>query len=292
MARIPERQVAGVHHRRVGGIVVTALSDGYLDGSMAVLRNIAADDAVRLLREAHRPVPRRTAVNTFLIRSGGRTALVDTGCGTAMGPTVGRLPENLAAAGVAPSEVDAVLLTHMHPDHSNGLADAAGVALFPNAELVLHADELAFWTDDAAMARADEMSRQRNFQAARDQARPYAARTRTFSGGEVFPGVTAVPLPGHTPGHTGYLIASGETSLLIWGDIVHVPELQVPRPEVCMAFDIDPVRAAATRRGIFERVAADGQAIAGMHLHFPGQAHLVRNGDGYRLLPTAWSEAF
>ncbi len=291
MAQTPERQVPGVYHRRVGDITVTALSDGYLDGSMAVLRNIAPEDAARLLREAHRPVPRRTAVNTFLIRANGRLALVDTGCGTAMGPTVGRLPDNLAAAGVTPAEVDTVLLTHMHPDHSNGLADAAGAALFPNAELVLHAAELAFWMDDAAMARADETARLRNFQAARDQSAPYRARTRTFTAGEAFPGVTAVPLPGHTPGHTGYLIASGGASLLIWGDIVHVPELQVPRPEVCMAFDIDPVQAEATRRRIFDRVATAGQAIAGMHLHFPGQAHLVRRGDGHALLPTAWSEA-
>ncbi|MDI3306199.1 MAG: MBL fold metallo-hydrolase [Acetobacteraceae bacterium] len=291
MARIPEKQVPGVYHRRVGDITVTALSDGYLDGSMAVIQNIAPEEAARMLREAFRPVPRRTAVNTFLIQSAGRVALVDTGCGNAMGPTGGRLFENLAAMGVEPGEVDAVLLTHMHPDHSNGLADAEGRRLLPNAELVLHAAELAYWHDDAAMARADESSRQRNFQAARDQAAPYRDRIRSFTGGEVFPGVTPMPLPGHTPGHTGYMIASGKDSLLIWGDIVHVPEIQVPRPEVTMAFDVDPAQAEATRRRVFDMVATDGQAIAGMHLHFPGQAHLVRRGDGYVLLPDAWSMA-
>jgi glyoxylase-like metal-dependent hydrolase (beta-lactamase superfamily II) len=291
MARIPEKQVPGVYHRRIGDITVTALSDGYLDGSMAVIQNIAPEEAAGMLRAAFRPVPRRTAVNTFLIQSAGKVALVDTGCGTAMAATGGRLFENLAAMGVAPAEVDAVLLTHMHPDHSNGLADAAGNRLFPNAELVLHAAELAHWHDDAAMARADETGRQRNFQAARDQAAPYRDRTRTFRGGEVFPGVTAMPFPGHTPGHTGYMIASGRDSLLIWGDIVHVPEIQVPRPEVCMAFDVDPVQAEATRRRVFDMVASDGQAIAGMHLHFPGQAHLLRQGQGYMLLQDAWSMA-
>jgi glyoxylase-like metal-dependent hydrolase (beta-lactamase superfamily II) len=291
MARIPEKQVPGVYHRRIGDITVTALSDGYLDGSMAVIQNIAPEEAAGMLRAAFRPVPRRTAVNTFLIQSAGRVALVDTGCGTAMAATGGRLFENLAAMGVAPAEVDAVLLTHMHPDHSNGLADAAGNRLFPNAELVLHAAELAHWHDDAAMARADETGRQRNFQAARDQAAPYRDRTRTFRGGEVFPGVTAMSFPGHTPGHTGYMIASGQDSLLIWGDIVHVPEIQVPRPEVCMAFDVDPVQAEATRRRVFDMVASDGQAIAGMHLHFPGQAHLLRQGQGYMLLQDAWSMA-
>jgi glyoxylase-like metal-dependent hydrolase (beta-lactamase superfamily II) len=291
MAAVPQRQVPGVYHRRVGDIVVSAISDGYLDGSMAVIQNIAEEDAARMLREAFRPVPRRTAVNTFLIHSGGRLALVDNGCGTAMAATGGRLFDNLAAAGVRPDEIDTLLQTHMHPDHSNGLSDAAGNRLFPNAELAMHAAELAFWHDDAAMARADETSRLRNFQAARDQARPYRDRTRTFEGGEVFPGVTAMPFPGHTPGHTGYLIASGGESLLIWGDIIHVPEIQIPRPEVTMAFDIDPAQAQATRRRVFDMVAADGLVWAGMHMHFPGFARLLRRGDGHVALPEAWSGA-
>ncbi len=292
MARMPESQVPGVYHRRVGDIVVTAVSDGHLDGSMAVLRNIEPEEAARMLREAFRPVPRRTAVNAFLVHAGGKLALVDTGCGGAMGTTAGKLPANLAAAGVRPEEVDAVLLTHMHPDHSNGLADAEGRALFPRAELAMHEAEWAHWNDDAAMARADEASRERNFQAARDQAAPYRDRLRLHKGGEVFPGVTAMPFPGHTPGHSGYMVASGNDSLLIWGDIVHVPEIQVPRPEVTMAFDVDPRQAEATRRRVFDMVWNDKQAFTGMHLHFPGHARMVRRAEGYALLPEAWSAAF
>ncbi|CAA9211293.1 MAG: MBL-fold metallo-hydrolase superfamily [uncultured Acetobacteraceae bacterium] len=292
MARVPDRQVPGVHHRRVGDAVVTAVSDGHLDGSMAVLQNIAPEEAARMLRDAFRPVPRRTAVNTFLIHAGGRVALVDTGCGDAMAATAGRLQSNLAASGVRPEEVDAVLLTHMHPDHSNGLADAKGRALFPRAELVMHEAEWSHWHDDAAMARADETARERNFHAARDQAAPYRDRLRLFKGGEVFPGVTAMPFPGHTPGHSGYMVASGSDSLLIWGDIVHVPEIQVPRPEVTMAFDVDPAQAEATRRRVFDMVWTDKQAFTGMHLHFPGHARLLRRDGGYALLPEAWSAAF
>ncbi|MDO9711320.1 MBL fold metallo-hydrolase [Paracraurococcus lichenis] len=288
---LPEKQVPAVHHRRIGDILVTTVSDGYLDGSMAVIQNIEPEAAAQMLRDAFRPVPRRTAVNCFLIRSGGRTALVDTGCGGAMAATGGKLFENLAATGVDPAAIDTVLLTHMHPDHSNGLSDAAGKALFPNAELVMHAAEHAFWHDDAAMAKADDSSRERNFMACRAQAAPYRARLRLHEGGEVFPGVTAMPFPGHTPGHSGYMVVSGQDSLLIWGDIIHVPEIQIPRPEVTMAFDIDPGQAQATRRRVFDMVATDGQAVAGMHMHFPGFLHLVRRGEGYAMINDGWYPA-
>jgi len=156
----------------------------------------------------------------------------------------------------------------------------------------MHEAEWAYWHDDAAMARADETSRERNFQAARGQAAPYRDRLRLFKGGEVFPGVSAMPFPGHTPGHTGYMVASGNDSLLVWGDIVHVPEIQVPRPEVTMAFDVDPAQAEATRRRVFDMVWTDKQALTGMHLHFPGHARLLRRDGGYALLPEAWSAAF
>ncbi len=292
MAAAPAQQIPGVYHRRIGDIVVTSVSDGVLQGALSVLQNIDTPDAERMLTAAHRKLPRFTSINTFLIHSGGQTALVDTGCGTSMGDAVGKLPQNLQAAGVAAGEVDTVLLTHVHPDHSNGLAGSNGERLFPNTELVLHEAEMAYWHDDAAMSRADETSRARNFMAGRQQLAPYRDRTRLIAGGEVLPGVTAMPLPGHTPGHTGYLIASGGESLLIWGDIVHVPEIQVPRPQVTMTFDIDPRQAEATRRRTFDMVASEKLLFAGMHVHFPGLARLAREGDGYRLVPEPWVQVF
>ncbi|HEY4250848.1 MAG TPA: MBL fold metallo-hydrolase [Roseomonas sp.] len=291
MTTIPDRQVPGIHHRRVGDILVTAVSDGFLQGSMAVLQNITEADSSAMLQAAFRPVPRRTAVNCFLIRSGGRAALIDTGCGTGLQASSGKLLPNLAAAGVAPEAVDTVMLTHMHGDHSNGLADAAGNAVFPAAELALHEAEYAYWCEDPEAEAKCAASGQGvpYFAMARTQSAPYRDRLKLFRGGEVFPGVTAIPLPGHTPGHTGFLVSSGDQSLLIWGDIVHVPEVQVPRPEVTMQFDVDPAEAEATRRRTFDMVATDGQHIAGMHLHFPAFAHLAREGGGYRLYPDAWA---
>jgi glyoxylase-like metal-dependent hydrolase (beta-lactamase superfamily II) len=292
MTAIPAQQVPGVYHRRIGDVVVSAVSDGVLQGSLEILQKISVDEAGRILTDAFRPLPRFTSINTFVIRSGGRTALVDTGSGTALGPTVGKLPAHLAAAGIDRADIDTVILTHVHPDHSNGLVDDNGRLWFPNAELVLHEAEMAHWHDDAEMGRANEQSRERNFMAGRRQLAPYRGRARLIQGGEVFPGVTAMPLPGHTPGHTGYLITSGAETLLIWGDIVHVPEIQVPRPEVTVAFDVDPAQAEATRRRMFDMVATDRLLIAGMHVHFPGIARLARRGEGYALVPEPWVQTF
>ncbi len=288
MTASPIKQVPGVYRRRVGDIVVTAIADGFLDGDVDVLKNITPDEARSILSSQFRPA-RRTAVNTFLIQSAGRTALMETGCGDYLLPTAGKQQGNLAAAGVSPDDVEAILLTHMHPDHSAGLTDrATGKAIFANAELVVHENEPKHWQDDANMAKANERERLLYFQCAREQIAPYADRMRLFTGGEVFPGVMALPRPGHTPGHTTFLISSGDDQLLIWGDTVHVPEVQTARPEVCIAFDCDPAEAEASRRAVFDMAATDKLLVTGMHLHFPGFSRLVRDGSGYRLLSAAW----
>jgi glyoxylase-like metal-dependent hydrolase (beta-lactamase superfamily II) len=288
MTQAPAQQIPGVYHRRIGDIVVTAISDGYLDGSMEVLRGISLAEGTQILADAFRPA-RRSSVNTFAIFSAGRVALIDTGSGTYLGETVGHQMRNLRAAGIDPAAIDTVLLTHMHPDHSLGLTDrATGELLFPNAELAMHEREAPYWLDDANMARADERGRLVNFVYAREQLKPYADRMRGFAGGEVFPGVTALPAPGHTPGHTMYLVESAGQSVLIWGDIVHVPEIQIPRPEVTVAFDVNPEDAIASRRRAIDMVMADKLLIAGMHLHFPAFSRLVMRDGKPAVLPEPW----
>jgi glyoxylase-like metal-dependent hydrolase (beta-lactamase superfamily II) len=288
MSSPPTQQIPGVYHRKIGDIVVTTISDGYLDGNLEVMRNVDVEKARQILQDAFRPA-RRTSVNTFLIHSKGRTAIVDTGSGNYLQPSAGHVQRNLAAGGIDPKSIDTVLLTHMHPDHSAGLTDmSSGERLFPNAELVMHENELAHWFDDGAMGKVDERSRQLYFGAGREQVESYKDRTRLFKQGEVFPGVTAVPSLGHTPGHTAYLIASGKDQLMIWGDTVHVPEVQTAFPEAGMAFDTDLAAAAASRKRMFDRVSADGILIAGMHLHFPAFSRLARRGDAYALYPEAW----
>lgn len=270
---------------RIGGFELWQLADGVLE--IGVDKVLAPPERVAArLAETGRTLPPRLPVNAFLIRREGRLALVDTGAGETMGPGLGALPGVLEGLGIDPAAIDTVMLTHVHPDHSNGLRLPGGAARFPNAALVVHEADLAFWcdagrvSDDPALRSRQEM--------ARWQLAPYAGRLRAFATEtEVFPGVTALPLPGHTPGHSGYLIADGGDRLLIWGDVTHLPELQVPHPEAGMVFDIDRAQAEATRRAVLARVASEGITVAGMHLPGSGLGRVEAAGGGYRFVPVA-----
>jgi glyoxylase-like metal-dependent hydrolase (beta-lactamase superfamily II) len=194
--------------------------------------------------------------------------------------SMGKLPSVLRAAGVTLDSIQTVILTHLHGDHCGGLVDAEGNASFPDAEIVLHRAESAYWLE----SNLDEVPDRKTFEFIRQMLAPYAKRTRLIERGEVVPGIHALPLPGHTPGHTGYRLGSGSSSVLIWGDIVHVPAVQSALPAAGTAMDVDPAVAVKTRRETFRRAAEEGFFVAGMHLEFPGLAQLKAEGDGYRIV--------
>jgi len=292
MAASAPTQIPPVYRRRIGDILVTAVSDGTLERTHEMMIGVSAEESAQRLKEACRPAI-VISVNAFVIETAGRIALIETGSGNYLGPSAGHQLRNLTLAGFPASEIEAILLTHMHPDHSAGLTDlSTGCAHYAKAELVVHANEPKHWFDDAAMARGTEREKKLFFQQAREQTKPYLNRMRTFEKGEVFPGITAIPCPGHTPGHTAYMISSGNEQLLIWGDTVHIPEVQVPRPEVSMVVDSDPAMAAATRRKVFDMAATDRLLVTGMHLHFPGFGFVARRGEGYAYVPEPWQQTF
>lgn len=269
--------------QRAGDFTITAISDGYLNASLDFLSSIDPSEASRIQRDAGQTAPSAVHINCYVVRGAGRTILIDGGAG-GIKQWGGRLRANLSLAGVEPSEIDTILLTHAHPDHVGGLVDASGRTAFPNAELVAHARELRFWQDDANLSRASERARG-NFLVARKAFDAYRDKLRTFDDeGEVLPGISAMPLPGHTDGHTGYLLESHAQGLLVWGDIVHFPHIQISRPDVSIAFDQDASMAATTRSLLLERVSSERLLIAGMHLGELGFARIKRTNGGYGLL--------
>ena len=280
-------QVPGVYRRRVGEVLVTALNDGDVVLPAEVLLSITPEDRERLLHAAGRRPPFHSAVNAFLLQWPDRTVLVDTGAGQLFGPACGRLMPNLHAAGVLPTDISDVVLTHLHGDHVGGLLDGSGAPAFPNARLWVAESEIAFWQDDASRAAAPE-ARRGSFDLARAKVRPYADRMQRFPYAEIMPGLEAVAMPGHTPGHTGFSVTSGGETLLIWGDVFHVPAVQAARPEVGTGFDSDPAQAIQTRRAVLQRAVDEDLLITGMHMTFPGFARIARAGDAYVVQPEAW----
>jgi glyoxylase-like metal-dependent hydrolase (beta-lactamase superfamily II) len=268
---------------KVGDITVAAVSDGMLKTGLDVIVNLAPEECARLARGAY-DAPIHLPVNAFLLDLSGRKVLVDAGSGTAMQPTLGKLPDNLRAAGAPPEAITTILLTHLHSDHVNGLIDQGGKAVYPNAELILHEQESRFYLERDANEADSERVRRTLMQSKKATA-PYRGRIRTVPDGEALPGISAVLQPGHTPGHTCWLLQSGGDRLLIWGDIVHLPTVQVPRPDTALVYDVDPVLAPQTRARVFDWVARERIPVAGAHMPFPGFATIVREGNGYAVAP-------
>ncbi|KAB8051056.1 MBL fold metallo-hydrolase [Janthinobacterium rivuli] len=268
--------------QQIGEFSITAISDGYLSASLDLLSNIDLLDASKLQQDAGVNDPSSIHINCYLVRGRGRTILIDAGAG-GFKQWGGKLKVNLALAGVQPSDIDTILLTHAHPDHVGGLLDSSGEAAFPDAELVIHQHEVSFWEDDSNLSRASERARG-NFLFVRKVFDQYREKMRLFTDNEVLPGISAMPLLGHTAGHSGYRIESADRSLLIWGDIVHFPQIQIARPDVSIAFDQDPLLSAKTRSKLLDVVSSDNILIAGMHLGELGFAHIQRKGNLYRIV--------
>lgn len=287
-------QVPGVYPFKLGDFTITALSDGTLPQDLhMLLSNTNPAETDRLLQESFLTNPVEASINAFVIDTGEQQVLVDTGAGTFFGPKLGgKLQTSLQAAGYAPGEIDAILLTHIHTDHSGGLVEA-GQRVFPNATIYVGKPDVDFWFDrsNAARSNVDE----KYFEEAEQTVKPYAdaGKLRSFSGETaILPGITAHPTPGHTPGHSCYVAASRGESIEFWGDLVHFASVQFPKPEITVAYDVDANAAAAQRKEQFARAEASRILVAGAHLPFPGVGHLRAAEQGYDWVPVdyRWRE--
>ena len=287
-AATPTQQTVGAQHRRIGRSVVTALLDGYLAPLPPIEPDVAPEALRPLFERRFLDMERyEVPVNAYLVNTPDRTVLVDAGGALPGFPNLGRLGANLAAIGVEPAQVDAIALTHLHPDHIGGLIGPDGSAAFPDAEVFVSEAEHAYWHDDAIRAALPGEA-QGMVQIARAALAAYEGRVTRFTGeAEIVPGLAALPLGGHTPGHTGFVVSDGDERLLIWGDVVQVEPVQFARPDLYV-FEVDPEAAIATRRRIMDRVAGERTPVAGMHLLFPGFGHVARDADAYAFVPAAY----
>ncbi|MEP6503533.1 MAG: MBL fold metallo-hydrolase, partial [Betaproteobacteria bacterium] len=231
-----------------------------------------------------------TSVNAYLVNTGTKLVLVDAGAGTLFGPTLGKLLASLQAAGYQPEQVDDIFITHMHPDHVGGLA-SDGKRVFPNA--TLHADrrDSDFWLSQANLDKAPAASKG-FFQGAMASVNPYVAagKYQPFEAdGEPVPGVRTLASPGHTVGHTSYLVESKGQRLIIVGDLIHVGAVQFAEPGVTIAFDGDAKAAALSRDAVFKMAAKEGALVGAAHLQFPGLGHLRREGKAWQFVPVNYS---
>lgn len=270
----------------IGNVEVTSLWDGTLGAKLETIRDLAPAEAQRLLDLAAAATgadPLVLPVRAFLVRNAGRLALVDTGSGTTKGPTMGHLPTSLAAIGVAPDDIDTVLLTHLHMDHIGGLTDDRARPAFPRAELVLHGREAEFFLD-TPVDRLDERSA-RHVAVQRAIVGAYGSRVRRVDDGEGLPGIAARLAPGHTPGHATWRIGPPDAGVVVIGDVVHMAAIQLPRPLVPMIYDVDPVEAGRTRVALLDELASARTLVAGAHLPAPGLGYIVRHGDEFAFQP-------
>jgi glyoxylase-like metal-dependent hydrolase (beta-lactamase superfamily II) len=285
-------QAPGVYRLKVGAFEITVLSDGNLPLETKLFSGDLAR-AEKMLEDSFLPKEATsTSVNEWLINTGDKLVLVDAGTSNVFAPTLGRLPQSLAAAGVDPDTVDIVILTHMHPDHVPGLLSTDKKVLFKNAIVHVNSDEYAYWMSDEVRARAPDEFKP-FFDLARAAIKPYAdaGKVQMYREGARFlPGLTAIEAPGHTVGHSMVRVSSAGSDFLIWGDIVHNAVLQFPEPDRSIAFDNDPAMAIATRKRVLDMVATDRLLFGGAHLPFPGLGHAAKTTSGYTYVPLPYAE--
>jgi glyoxylase-like metal-dependent hydrolase (beta-lactamase superfamily II) len=283
------QQAAGFYRFRLGDFRITVLSDGTAPRDLPAIMS----DPEKVRREfaaSHQTLPVEISINCYLIDTGVHKILVDTGAGELYGAPSGQLVVNLRAAGYRPEDIDTILLTHIHGDHSGGLS-VGGKRVFPNAVVFVDQRDPGYWLNPDKQAQAPA-NRKITFAQSHQTVDPYvkAGKLRTFDGAtELFPGVRSIPEPGHTPGLNGYMVESGGQRLLLWGDIIHSAEVQFRDPSVTVDYDVDPKAAVNSRERVLADAAREGYLIGGAHISFPGLGHVRAEQSGFSWIPAPYS---
>ena len=291
-------QAPGFYRYKVGSIECTSINDGARSFPMPdkFVTNVSKDQALAAAEAAYMPKGMVTVpFNPQLINSGGKLVLLDAGNGIAnyepSKGAVGRTLQNLAAAGIDPKNIDIVIMSHLHPDHTNGIRAADNSMAFPNAEIMVPAKDWEFWMseDNASKAQSNDMMKNYFANVKKVYAGIESKVTRYDWDKEIAPGITSIAVPGHTPGHTAFAVASGGSKVLIQSDVTNIPELFLRNPDWHVAFDTDPDMAQKTRHKFYDMASAEKATVIGFHFPFPAIGHVEKDGNGYRLVPVAFN---
>jgi glyoxylase-like metal-dependent hydrolase (beta-lactamase superfamily II) len=283
--------VAQAHRYKVGDIEVTVLTDGFrmVPVDDKYLINASAGDLANALAVAGQPTDKmKNTYSPIILTTGGKRMLFDTGNGEAAAAQSkgerGTLNANLVAGGIDRKSIDVVVISHFHADHVNGLLMSDNSRAFPNAEIKVPQAEWTFLMDDAEMSRAlpgrmTELfaNNRRVFDALKREV-PYTWDR------EVVPGVTAVGTPGHSIGHTSFIVSSNGKTVFVQSDVCNNVAVFAPHPDWQGFFDQDPPKAAATRRRVYDMLVTDKLPVQAYHFPFPALARIERAGDGYRAM--------
>jgi glyoxylase-like metal-dependent hydrolase (beta-lactamase superfamily II) len=289
------KQINGWYRVKVGTIEVTVISEGARISPLPenFVRNKSRDEVVAALQAAYISTERfMLPFNSVVVNTGSKLVAIDSGFGPGALATsngsMGQGQANLAASGIDIKNIDAVVISHFHGDHINGLV-TDGKPSYPNAEVMVPAPEWDFWMDDGNMSRAPEAMKGAFANVRRVFGIIGNKMTKYEPGKDVAPGVASVAAHGHSPGHTLHIVSSGNSSLMIQGDLSILPQLFVRNPGWHVMFDMDAPKAEETRRLIYDQVAADKIPVQGYHFPFPAVAYIEKAQSGYREVPVMWN---
>jgi glyoxylase-like metal-dependent hydrolase (beta-lactamase superfamily II) len=278
----PVTHPANSHAFTIGTLQAFALRDGGMevpnDNKVFAVGRTPEEVAAVLAANGQPTDKLALSIQPLLVKTNDKVLLFDTGASTNFGPTAGMLPGSLAEAGVEPAAVTDIFISHLHGDHIGGLVTADGKLFFPNATIHISKPEWQFMVDvKPEMAKNMGLPNRDALVAA------MKPKVDAFKpGAELVPGVvTAVEIKGHTPGHSGYKITSGQDSLLYVGDTMHSFIVSVQKPDWTIAFDSDPVTAEKSRAELIAQSAASGQRIYAVHFPFPGIGKFEKKDDHY-----------
>jgi glyoxylase-like metal-dependent hydrolase (beta-lactamase superfamily II) len=297
-APLAGNQNPGFYRYKVGDYEVTAILDGVRKTKLTASpsRNTSLETVQAELEKSF--LPKDEIYSYFhptLVNTGKKLILIDTGNGPgSLGAGTGRVPENIKAAGVDAKAIDTVIISHFHGDHITGLRNADGSLAYPNAEIMVPAAEWAYWMDEGNMAKAPDGSAAQNTH--RNTRRIFAdianKVTKYESGGgkEIQPGIMPIDTSGHTPGHTSFIISSGNGKVCYQADVTSgFAQLYVVNPGWHPGGDMDPQKGEATRRRFYDMMAAEKMLVSGYHFTFPSLAYLEKSGGGYRMIAAPWN---